>query len=140
MFEQLHIVIANNKAKNHFFSLEQRKELVKVSVPREYYNRSVIVSYQGVVADYINANKIDVVIRGIRSVTDLDYELQLEQYIRNTTHADTVYLSPYTQYMLTSSSLVRMFFQSDKLLIAHNYMPSEAYELAMSYLKERKTL
>jgi pantetheine-phosphate adenylyltransferase len=140
MFETLHIVIANNRAKQHFFTLEQRKELVRVSVPGEYYNRAVIVPFQGVVADYINANGIDVVIRGIRNVTDLDYELQLEQYIRNTTHADTVYLSPYTPYMLTSSSLVRMFFQSDKLLIAHNYMPQPAYELAMTYIKERKSL
>jgi pantetheine-phosphate adenylyltransferase len=78
LFENVHIVIANNRSKKHHFSLEQRTELVKASVGGEYLNQVTIVPFEGIVANYINAHQIDVVIRGIRNVTDLDYELQLE--------------------------------------------------------------
>ncbi|NOU96938.1 pantetheine-phosphate adenylyltransferase [Paenibacillus sp. LMG 31456] len=135
LFENVHIIIANNRSKKHYFSLEQRTELVKASVDSEFLNRVSIVPFEGIVANYINAHQIDVVIRGIRNVTDLDYELQMEQYIRNTTSADTIYLSPYTPDMLTSSSLVRMFFQSAKSELAQRYMHPAAYDKAIGYLK-----
>jgi pantetheine-phosphate adenylyltransferase len=133
MFESIHIVVANNRSKKHLFNLEQRTKLVEKSMPAEFHNRIKIIPYEGVVADYINIQNIDVVIRGIRNATDFDYELQLEQYIRNTTIAETVYLSPYTQHIQTNSSLVRMFFQSQKHELAINYMVKEAYELAICY-------
>ncbi|PZE21819.1 pantetheine-phosphate adenylyltransferase [Paenibacillus xerothermodurans] len=136
LFDNVHIVIANNRAKQHHFSLQQRTELVKASLEDGYESRTSIVPYEGVVADYINLHEIDVVIRGIRNVTDLDYELQMEQFIRNTTRADTIYLSPYTPDMLTSSSLVRMFFQSRKSELAQKYMHPQAYAKAMDYLKQ----
>jgi pantetheine-phosphate adenylyltransferase len=140
LFDQVHIIIANNRAKSHYFTLQQRTELVRVSVPAEYHDRMHIVPFEGVVANYINEQKIDVVIRGIRNATDLDYELRLEQFIRNTTEADTIYLSPYTPYMQTSSSLVRMFFQSKKYTLALNYMPPDAYDQAIVYLEEGKKI
>ncbi|GGD49468.1 phosphopantetheine adenylyltransferase [Paenibacillus nasutitermitis] len=133
IFESIHIVVANNRSKNHLFTLKQRAELVQSSIPEQYAARTVIAPYEGVVADYINANGIGAVIRGIRNATDLEYELQLEQYIRNTTEAETVYLSPYTQHMQTNSSLVRMFFQSGKHELASHYMAQGAYNLALLY-------
>jgi pantetheine-phosphate adenylyltransferase len=133
MFETVHILVANNRSKKHLFNLEQRTKLVEKSISSELMNRVVIVPFEGVVADYINANNINVVIRGIRNATDLEYEFQLEQYIRNTTIAETVYLSPYTQHIQTNSSLVRMFFQSNKHELAINYMAKDAYELAICY-------
>ncbi|CAH1210701.1 Phosphopantetheine adenylyltransferase [Paenibacillus plantiphilus] len=133
LFQQVHIVVANNRSKNHLFTLEQRTELVERSIPSLYANRTVIMPFEGIVADYINENRIDAVIRGIRNATDLEYELQLEQYIRNTTAAETVYLSPYTQHMQTNSSLVRMFFQSGKHELASHYMSPDAYQLALLY-------
>jgi pantetheine-phosphate adenylyltransferase len=138
LFEHVHIIIANNRSKSHYFTLQQRTELVEVSIPAEYRDRLTIVPFEGVVANYINEQKIDVVIRGIRNATDLDYELRLEQFIRNTTEADTVYLSPYTPYMQTSSSLVRMFFQSKKVTLALNYMAPDAYDKAIMFLEENK--
>jgi pantetheine-phosphate adenylyltransferase len=136
LFDNVHIVIANNRLKKHHFSLQQRTELVKCSVDESWLSRTNIVTYEGIVADYINLHEIDVVIRGIRNVTDLDYELQMEQYIRNTTQADTIYLSPYTPDRMTSSSLVRMFFQSHKSELAQNYMHPQAYAKAIEYLKD----
>ncbi|MEK3723503.1 MULTISPECIES: pantetheine-phosphate adenylyltransferase [unclassified Paenibacillus] len=136
LFDEVHIIIANNRAKSHYFTLQQRTELVRLSIPAEYNTRAHIVPFEGIVANYINEHKIDVVIRGIRNATDLDYELQLEQFVRNSTEADTIYLSPYTPYMQTSSSLVRMFFQSNKYTLALNYMTPDAYDQAICYMQE----
>ncbi|MBW7476799.1 pantetheine-phosphate adenylyltransferase [Paenibacillus oenotherae] len=133
LFDQVHIVVANNRSKSHLFTLKQRTELVERSIPSQYAGRTVITPFEGIVADYINQYGIDAVIRGIRNATDLEYELQLEQYIRNTTSAETVYLSPYTQHMQTNSSLVRMFFQSGKHELASHYMSPDAYQLALLY-------
>jgi pantetheine-phosphate adenylyltransferase len=133
LFDTIHIVVANNREKQHLFSLEQRTNLVRSSIPEQYTERTVISPYEGIVADYINANGISAVIRGIRNATDLEYELQLEQYIRNTTDAETVYMSPYTQHMQTNSSLVRMFFRSGKHELASHYMVPDAYGLALLY-------
>ncbi|TDF99585.1 pantetheine-phosphate adenylyltransferase [Paenibacillus piri] len=136
LFENVHIVIANNRSKKHYFSLPQRTDLVRASIGNQFAGRVHVVPFEGVVANYINANQIDAVIRGIRNMTDLDYEFQMEQFIRNTTVADTVYLSPYTPDMLTSSSLVRMFFQSNKSELAKRYMHPDAYDLAVAFLHE----
>ncbi|MCA0754499.1 pantetheine-phosphate adenylyltransferase [Paenibacillus sp. N4] len=125
LFSEVHILVANNRSKKHHFTIEQRTELVNLSLNPDA--QIIIVPYEGIVADYINEKGIDVVIRGIRNATDLEYELQLEQYIRNTTMADTIYLSPYTHYMQTSSSLVRMFLMSDKTELAATYMVPKAY-------------
>ncbi|MGG1635726.1 pantetheine-phosphate adenylyltransferase [Paenibacillus sp. FSL A5-0031] len=132
LFSEVHIIVANNRSKKHHFTIEQRTELVALSVPKD--DKIHIIPYEGIVADYINEHDINVVIRGIRNATDLEYELQLEQYIRNTTLADTIYLSPYTHYMQTSSSLVRMFLMSDKTELAASYMVPKAYAQMLDYV------
>ncbi|UVI31674.1 pantetheine-phosphate adenylyltransferase [Paenibacillus spongiae] len=134
LFDRIHIVVANNRAKNHKFTLDQRTELVRKSIADEYSARTVIRPFEGIVADYVNANGIEAIIRGVRNATDLEYELQLEQYMRHTTVAETVYLSPYAQHMQTNSSLVRMFFQSGKHEHARAFMCPDAFDQALLYL------
>ncbi|WP_028610456.1 pantetheine-phosphate adenylyltransferase [Paenibacillus harenae] len=131
LFREVHILVANNRSKKHHFTIEQRTELVSLSILKD--DKIKIIPYEGIVADYINKHQIDAVIRGIRNATDFEYELQLEQYIRNTTLADTIYLSPYTHYMQTSSSLVRMFLMSGKSEHASSYMVPKAYLRMLEY-------
>ncbi|WP_219834011.1 pantetheine-phosphate adenylyltransferase [Paenibacillus sp. R14(2021)] len=131
LFEEVHVIIANNRGKKHDFDIAQRTELVQLSVSGMDNVR--VVPYEGIVADYVNANDVKAVIRGIRNSTDLEYELQLEQYMRCTTKADTVYLSPYTKDIQTSSSLVRMFIQSNKIEQAEAYMHPDAYAKMVTY-------
>ncbi|NEW06293.1 pantetheine-phosphate adenylyltransferase [Paenibacillus sp. SYP-B3998] len=131
LFDELHILVANNRSKKHHFTIEQRTELVRLSIPE---GRNIkIIAFEGIVADYVNNNGIKAVIRGIRNATDLEYELKLEQYMRTTTNADTIYLSPIMANMLTSSSLVRMFLTSGKSELAKAYMADLAFEQMMTY-------
>lgn len=131
LFDEVHVIIANNRSKKHYFDIAQRTELVELSVA--HLANVVVVPFEGIVADYVNANGVKAVIRGIRNSTDLEYELQLEQYMRSTTKADTVYLSPYLKDIQTSSSLVRMFLQSNKTELAQAYMHRDAYARMITF-------
>lgn len=133
LFDEVHVVIANNRSKKHQFSIEQRTELVKLSIA--HMTNAVVVPFEGITADYVNDNGIAAVIRGIRNSTDLEYELQLEQYMRSTSNADTIYLSPYTKDIQTSSSLVRMFIQSNKIDKARDYMHPDAYNQMVAFIQ-----
>ncbi|MFS0838068.1 pantetheine-phosphate adenylyltransferase [Paenibacillus sp. 1P03SA] len=134
LFDELHILVANNRAKQHRFTILQRTELVRLSIPPG--KKIKIVAFEGIVADYVNETGARAVVRGIRNATDFEYELQLEQYVRNTTKADTVYLSPYTPNMQTSSSLVRMFIATGKSELARAFMVEAAFERMNIYEQE----
>lgn len=133
LFDEVHVVIANNRSKKHQFSIEQRTALVKLSIA--HMTNAIVVPFEGITADYVNENNIVAVIRGIRNSTDLEYELQLEQYMRSTSNADTIYLSPYTKDIQTSSSLVRMFIQSNKIDKAKDYMHPDAYNQMVAFIQ-----
>ncbi|SFJ42242.1 Phosphopantetheine adenylyltransferase [Paenibacillus sp. UNC496MF] len=133
LFDEVHVLIANNRSKKHYFDLAQRTGLAELSTA--HVTNAIVVPFEGIVADYVNANAVKAVIRGIRNSTDLEYELQLEQYMRTTTTADTVYLSPYLKDIQTSSSLVRMFIQSNKTELAQTFMHPDAYAKMVTFAK-----
>lgn len=130
LFDEVTIIVANNPAKHYAFSLEERINLVNLTVSDLFLpaGKKVIVdSTDGIVADYINHHEIHAIIRGIRNATDLDYEFQLEQFNQSTTHAETIYLSPYTEHLNTSSTLVRMFLETKKLENAKKFLSPSAF-------------
>lgn len=134
---KVHVIVANNLDKKHMFNIDERMEIVKNSL--SYLKDKIeIISYSGIIADYINDNNVDVSVRGIRNSTDFSYEVQLEQFTRDTTGIETVYLSPYTNDLNTSSSLLRMFIQSGNIQEAKKYMNYNGYQTMVKILESRK--
>ncbi|UUZ79577.1 pantetheine-phosphate adenylyltransferase [Paenibacillus sp. P26] len=130
LFEHVDVVVARNPAKTSMFTPEQRHQIIMLST--EHLADSIrVIEYPGVVADYITENQIDVIIRGIRGSTDLDYEIKLEQYNRKACNAETIYLTPETEHLNTSSTLVNMFLKTRKIELASEYMAPKA----MSYMR-----
>lgn len=127
LFHKVYVMVADNHEKDHYFPAEARKILVEKSLDPHITNVEVVV-HSGVTADFLNAYEVDVVVRGIRNATDLDYEIKLEQYLRATTSAETVYLTPMTENLNTSSTLVRMFLRTGRVEKTKDYMASGAYE------------
>lgn len=134
---KLHVVIANNRDKKHLFTAEQRKKIVEASLAHLGEKVKIVVT-EGIITEYAIANNVDVMIRGIRNSTDFDYEINLEQFTRNTSKMETVYLSPYTAHLNTSSSLIRMFIQSDHIAEAKNYMQKDGYYKMIKIFEENK--
>ncbi len=123
---KVHVIVANNLDKKHMFNIDERISIVRKSLSH-LKDKIEIISYSGIIADYIKENNVDVSVRGIRNSTDFSYEVQVEQFTRDTTGIETVYLSPYTQDLNTSSSLLRMFIQSGNIQDARKYMNAKGF-------------
>ncbi len=107
LFDRVVIVVMVNTAKSPLFSIEDRVKMIR-SVTEKYDNVSV-ESYDGLLIDYARKKDIRVSIRGLRAVTDFEYELQIAQtnFELSGGFLDTVFLITSLQYAYLSSSVVR---------------------------------
>lgn len=106
IFDHLTIAVAEAHHKEAFFSLKERHQLVEQST-RELSN-VVVTTFTGLLADEFKNLAIDVVIRGLRAVSDFEYELMLALMNRKLEPAfETVFMMPSEQYIYLHSSTVR---------------------------------
>ncbi|MBQ7743263.1 MAG: pantetheine-phosphate adenylyltransferase, partial [Lachnospiraceae bacterium] len=73
--DKLIVSVLNNSAKNPLFSVNERVEMIKKAV--EGFDNVEVESFEGLTVDYCKAKKASFMIRGLRAVTDFEYELQL---------------------------------------------------------------
>jgi pantetheine-phosphate adenylyltransferase len=106
MFPRLIVAVGLNPSKNPRFTLEERCELVHASVA-DLANVEVN-GFDGLVVDFARDNGVTVLVRGVRTVGDFDYEKQMAVMNRDLyPELDTVLFAPSPQYAHLSSSLVR---------------------------------
>jgi len=109
LFDELVIAVAASKRKGAVFTLAERTRLVKASIGDLENVR--VVSFQGLLADEFQTHKVDVVIRGLRAVSDFEYEMMMALMNRKLDpRFETVFLMPSEQYVYLHSSLVREVF------------------------------
>lgn len=106
MFDELYIGVFNNIRKKPFLSVDERvKALEKATA---HIPNVKIISFNGLLADYMLKNDIQYIVRGLRSVTDYEYEQGNAQIIKAThPELDTVFLLGQPEYSYVSSSVVR---------------------------------
>ena len=106
MCDHLIIGVLNNYSKTPLFSVEERVNMLK-SLTKDLPNVEV-KSFGGLLVDFVRANQADAVIRGLRAVTDFEYELQIAQTNRvMAPEIDTVFLTTNLKYSYLSSSIVK---------------------------------
>lgn len=106
IFDKIIVAVASNSTKKCFFSFEERVGLVK-AVFKEYKEIEVI-GFSGLLMDFVEAQNAHVVIRGLRAVSDFEYEFQLAGMNRKLyPNVETLFLTPSEQFTFVSSSLVR---------------------------------
>lgn len=106
MFDSVVIAIAVSPGKTPMFSLEERIELAKVVVV-DLDNVSVD-SYSGLTVDYARKHKLRAIVRGLRAVSDFEYEFQLASMNRHLAdEVESVFLTPTDDLTFISSTLVR---------------------------------
>ena len=103
---RLIIAVLNNNAKKPAFSVEERLELIR-KVTKDIPNVEVM-SFSGLTVDFAKQQKVNVLIRGLRAVTDFEYELQIAQGNHKLNpDLDTVFLTTSVEYSYLSSSIVK---------------------------------
>ena len=106
MFPQIIVAVTENASKYHLFSVEERVEMLKNSV--KHLKNVKVASFSGLLADYLKKTKSFVVIRGLRAVSDFEYEFQMALMNRNLNKSiETVFLTPDQSYIFLSSSTVK---------------------------------
>ena len=106
IFERVIVAIAANPNKAPMFPLDARVDMAR-RVLHDLPNVSV-VGYSGLTVEFARANKAAVVVRGLRAVSDFEFEFQLANMNRHMVRdIETVFLTPQEQFTFISSSLVR---------------------------------
>lgn len=106
MFPRLIVAVGLNPAKHPRFTLEERCELIRASVTD--LDNVEVKGFEGLVVDFARDNGVTVLVRGVRTVGDVDYEKQMAVMNRDLyPQLDTVMLAPSPEYAHLSSSLVR---------------------------------
>jgi len=106
LFERVIVAIAVNQPKRPFFSLAERVEMAQeVLAP---YPNAEVCGFDGLLMDFLHARGAKVILRGLRAVSDFDYEFQLAGMNRNLyPEVETVFLTPGEQYLFISATMVR---------------------------------
>lgn len=108
MFDELIIGVLNNSSKTPLFSVEERVNMLK-EVTKDIPNVKV-ESFTGLLVDFARESNINIVIRGLRAVTDFEYELQMAQSNRAVNKdVDTIFLTTSIEYAYLSSSVVKEY-------------------------------
>ena len=107
MFDILIVAVLNNNQKNPLFSVDERVKILKKAT--EGLPNVQVDSFSGLLCDYAFKNDLHVAVRGLRAVTDFEYELQLAQTNRVLSGGklDTIFLSTSLEYSYLSSSGVK---------------------------------
>ncbi|WP_083238847.1 pantetheine-phosphate adenylyltransferase [Caloranaerobacter ferrireducens] len=105
-FEKVIVAVLNNPSKKPMFTVEERVELLR-AVTKEYKNVE-IDSFSGLLVEYVRKRNISFIIKGLRAVSDFEYELQMAMMNRTLdNNVETLFLMTNSKYSFLSSSLVK---------------------------------
>lgn len=130
IFDVLVVSVLDNKDKTPLFSVNERVNILKEAT-KDIPNVRV-ESFEGLLTDYCKNCNINVVVRGLRAVTDFEYELQMSQMNRKLSNhrVETVYLNTSLKYSYLSSSAVKQIaqFNGDLSAFVPDFVAKLLYE------------
>jgi pantetheine-phosphate adenylyltransferase len=105
LFDEVTVAVLLNASKRGLFTVEERLELLaKVTA---HLPNVVLDTFGGLLVDFCRAREIPVIVKGLRAVTDFDYELQMAQMNHRLSGVDTLFVATNPDYSFLSSSLVK---------------------------------
>jgi pantetheine-phosphate adenylyltransferase len=106
LFDHMIVAVADSKSKKPFFSLDDRIQMARevlAGIPN-----IEVIGFAGLLMDFMREHQAKVIIRGLRAVSDFEYEFQMAGMNRNLyPDVETVFLTPGEQYMFISATMVR---------------------------------
>lgn len=133
LFDEVVVAVLVNKTKMSLFSVEERMEMIR-EVTSQYPNVSV-ASWSGLLVDYCEAHDIHTIVKGLRAVTDFDYELQMSQMNLQLKGVETLFMSTAPAHSFLSSSLVKEIATYDGDISA--YVPAQLVARVKSALNAK---
>ena len=107
LFDKLIIAVGRSPIKNQLFTPEERVEMIAEILKEKQMPGVSVECFEGLTVEYAARKKADVILRGLRSLTDVQYEFQLAMTNRAVAGIETVFIMTSEQYGFTSSTLIR---------------------------------
>ncbi len=105
LYDEVVVAVLINKKKQGLFVVEERMEMLR-EVTASYGN-VVVASFHGLLVDFCREHSIPAIVKGLRAVTDFDYELQMAQMNHRLTGVESLFVATNPDYSFLSSSLVK---------------------------------
>lgn len=106
LFDKIIVTVAVNEEKNPMFSVNERKELLK-AVTKDFPSLEIAV-FQGLLIDAVKTFQANAVIRGLRAISDFEYEFQMAMMNRTLSDkCETIFLMPKPEYSFLSSRMIK---------------------------------
>ncbi len=105
LFDEVIVAVLVNESKHGLFTIEERLEMLREVV--KPYDNVRIESFQGLLVDFCRAQQASVVVKGLRAVSDFDYELQMAQMNVGLAGVETLFMPTNPQFSFLASSLVK---------------------------------
>lgn len=112
MFDEVIVVIAINSKKSHLFSEEERIDMTRDAL--SHLPNVEVMFFSGLIANLAKENKAVALIRGLRTVTDFEYELQIALMNRKLSDIPTIFMMPHEKYSYLTSSIIRELSRYDQ--------------------------
>ena len=125
LFDQVIVAVsAGNTSKNTTFDEESRVAMVRENL--DSFSNATVESFEGLLVDYAKSKQASVVVRGLRAVSDFEYEFQMAQMNRHLdSELETIFLMPNEKYFYTSSQLIKqvhLFGDKETDLVPQNVL------------------
>jgi pantetheine-phosphate adenylyltransferase len=106
LFDHVVVAVAKNESKNPLFSLEERVELVRQTI--KHLPNAEADSFEGLLVDYANKRNAQAIVRGLRAVSDFEFEFQLALMNRKLNEkVETIFMMPKDTYTFLSSRITK---------------------------------
>jgi pantetheine-phosphate adenylyltransferase len=107
LFDELIVAVGRSPVKNQLFTPEERVEMIAELLEEKNMAGVSVESFDGLTVKYAAEKKADVILRGLRSLTDVQYEFQLAMTNRAVAGIETIFIMTSEQFGFTSSTLIR---------------------------------
>jgi pantetheine-phosphate adenylyltransferase len=105
LYDEVVVAVLLNQSKSGLFSIDERMDMLReVTAP---YGNVAVESFEGLLVDFCKAKHIPVVVKGLRAVSDFDYELQMAQMNLGLAGVETMFMPTNPLYSFLSSSLIK---------------------------------
>lgn len=104
-FDEVIVAVLENRTKASLFTVEERMEMIRKTTSQ--FNNVKVDSWHGLLVDYCKDNSIQAIVKGLRAVTDFDYELQMAQVNLQGSGVETMFMATAPTHSFLSSSIVK---------------------------------
>lgn len=106
IFDEVIIAVAPSQKKQPFFTIKERLHLIKAATKR--LKRAKVEAFNGLLVEYVRKKNGNAILRGLRAISDFEYELQMAHMNRRlNTNIETVFMMPSEEYSFLTSSIIK---------------------------------